>query len=159
MLLANGFAVALAVTRLLYLRGACLARVKKVLGYSPRRIGEAWKVELGALELNPASCYETFVSTYLQRTAALLQVGAERQRFPLPRHWPRLHAHLWDAVTFRGDADFREWQAESRATFEQPNYLYAVRQLRSLARSLTQGVATREEPTARELDLDRPHVA
>ena len=61
------------VTKLLYLRGACLDAEKKVLGYSPRRIAEAWRVDPAAIT-SPTSCYETFVSSYLQRIATVLQV-------------------------------------------------------------------------------------
>jgi hypothetical protein len=154
-LLANGFVVTLAVTKLLHLRGACLALAKGTEGTNPRILADSWKVAEDAIMLNPQSCYESFVYTYLQRTQSAIQVAAKRLHYPLPDKWPRLNANLLDVITFRGAEDYKEWKAESRATFEQPNYLYIIKQLKALTDSLLPEPGT---AAARELDFDRPHI-
>lgn len=154
-LLGSGYVVALAVTKLVYLRGAMVDLEK--LG-NPNRIAQKWEVDEAALLcMPPKRCYETFVWTYLEKTQSAIQVAAAKLNYPLPRGWPRLNRNLLDVLTFRGAQDFREWKEESRATYEQPNFLYAMKQLNILTESLL------PEPTeadvARRLDFDRPHVS
>jgi hypothetical protein len=153
-LLGSGYVVALAVTKLVYLRGAMLDLEK--LG-NPRRISQKWEVDESALTcMKPKRCYESFVWSYLERTQSAIQVAAEKLRYPLPHAWPRLNTNILDVLTFRGAQDYREYYDESRATYEQPNFLYAIKQLNVLMETLCP--EPEEGEIARRLDFDRPHV-